>query len=165
MAVCLISVSDKTGLTEIGKALSECNVKLVASGGTCKNLRDSGLVVSAVEDITHFKEMLGGRVKTLHPAVHGSIFLIYRLGGILARRDLENDTRDLVENGIEMIDFVICNLYPFEKCVQKDSCKISDAIEEVDIGGVTLLRAGFLEQVFNSSCQKSWKGYSCVRSW
>ncbi|KND00832.1 phosphoribosylaminoimidazolecarboxamide formyltransferase/IMP cyclohydrolase [Spizellomyces punctatus DAOM BR117] len=129
--VALLSVSDKTGLLDLAKALHGVNVRLVASGGTAKAIRDAGLPVSDVADITQAPEMLGGRVKTLHPAVHG---------GILAR-DIDQDNADMKARGYDKIDFVVCNLYPFEKTVAKEGVTIPEAVEEVDIGGVTLLRA------------------------
>ncbi|KAI9095212.1 cytidine deaminase-like protein [Phlyctochytrium arcticum] len=127
----LLSVSDKTGLLDLAKALDSLSVKLVASGGTAKAIRDAGLPVADVADITKAPEMLGGRVKTLHPAVHG---------GILAR-DIESDNADMTARGFDKIDFVVCNLYPFEKTIAKEGVTIPEAVEEVDIGGVTLLRA------------------------
>ncbi|KAI8823439.1 cytidine deaminase-like protein [Fimicolochytrium jonesii] len=129
--IALLSVSDKTGLLDLAKALHGVDVKLVASGGTAKAIRDAGLPVEDVADITKAPEMLGGRVKTLHPAVHG---------GILAR-DIDQDNADMKARGYDKIDFVVCNLYPFEKTVAKAGVTIPEAVEEVDIGGVTLLRA------------------------
>ncbi|KAJ3018043.1 bifunctional phosphoribosylaminoimidazolecarboxamide formyltransferase/IMP cyclohydrolase [Thoreauomyces humboldtii] len=129
--IALLSVSDKTGLLDLAKALHGVNVKLIASGGTAKAIRDAGLPVDDVADITKAPEMLGGRVKTLHPAVHG---------GILAR-DIEQDNADMTARGYDKIDIVVCNLYPFEATIAKDGVTIPQAVEEVDIGGVTLLRA------------------------
>ncbi|KAJ3042944.1 Bifunctional purine biosynthesis protein ade10 [Rhizophlyctis rosea] len=129
--IALLSVSDKTGLLDLAKAFVAAGVSLVASGGTAKAIRDAGLPVSDVADITKAPEMLGGRVKTLHPAVHG---------GILAQ-DTERDNGDMAARGYDKIDFVVCNLYPFEKTVAKEGVTIPEAVEEVDIGGVTLLRA------------------------
>ncbi|KAJ3322523.1 bifunctional phosphoribosylaminoimidazolecarboxamide formyltransferase/IMP cyclohydrolase, partial [Gonapodya sp. JEL0774] len=127
----LLSVSDKTGLLDLARGLHSFEVKLVASGGTAKAIRDAGLPVADVADITQAPEMLGGRVKTLHPAVHG---------GILAR-DIPQDDADMKARGYDKIDFVVCNLYPFQKTVAKEGVTIPEAVEEVDIGGVTLLRA------------------------
>lgn len=129
--IALLSVSDKTGLVEFAKQLASLNIELVASGGTATKLREAGLTVKDVSDITQAPEMLGGRVKTLHPAVHG---------GILAR-EIESDVKDMKERGYSNIDFVICNLYPFQKTVANPDVSIEKAVEEVDIGGVTLLRA------------------------
>lgn len=129
----LLSVSDKTDLVPLAKHLhSALGLRLLASGGTAKLLRDAGLAVEDVSALTKAPEMLGGRVKTLHPAVHG---------GILARRSLESDVRDMLDRGYPFIDVVVCNLYPFQKTVAKDGVTVADAVEEVDIGGVTLLRA------------------------
>lgn len=127
----LLSVSDKTNLLPLGKKLHEIGLTLVASGGTAKSLREAGLPVKDVSDITGAPEMLGGRVKTLHPAVHA---------GILARLT-ESDQKDLQKQNYDLISIVICNLYPFIKTVSKPDVEIKDAVENIDIGGVTLLRA------------------------
>ncbi|PKY02131.1 bifunctional purine biosynthesis protein ADE16 [Aspergillus campestris IBT 28561] len=127
----IISVYDKTGLLDLAKGLVKHNVRLLASGGTARMIRDAGFPVEDVSVITHAPEMLGGRVKTLHPAVHG---------GILAR-DIESDERDLAEQKIAKVDYVVCNLYPFKATVNKINVTIEEAVEEIDIGGVTLLRA------------------------
>lgn len=127
----ILSVYDKTGLLDLAKGLIAHKVRLLASGGTARLLRESGFPVEDVSTITHAPEMLGGRVKTLHPAVHG---------GILAR-DTESDNKELAQNHIEKVDFVVCNLYPFEETVAKINVTIAEAVEQIDIGGVTLLRA------------------------
>ncbi|XP_062599872.1 bifunctional purine biosynthesis protein ATIC-like [Saccostrea cucullata] len=127
----LLSVSDKTGLTEFAQKLSALGLKLVASGGTAKCIRDAGIPVSDVSEITGAPEMLGGRVKTLHPTVHG---------GILSRLT-DSDQSDLKTQNIEMIRLVVCNLYPFVKTVADPHVLIEKAVEQIDIGGVTLLRA------------------------
>lgn len=127
----ILSVYDKTGLLDLAKGLTAANVRILASGGTAKMVREAGFPVEDVSSITHAPEMLGGRVKTLHPAVHG---------GILAR-NIEGDEKDLAAQGIEKVDFVVCNLYPFKETVSKVAVTIEEAVEEVDIGGVTLLRA------------------------
>ncbi|KAK0405653.1 hypothetical protein QR680_018115 [Steinernema hermaphroditum] len=127
----IISVSDKTGVVEFARSLAAANLGLIASGGTAKLLRENGLNVRDVSDITKFPEMLGGRVKTLHPAVHG---------GILART-IPSDVADMEKNGFDYISVVVCNLYPFEQTVAKEGCTVEDAVENIDIGGVTLLRA------------------------
>ncbi|XP_017768149.1 PREDICTED: bifunctional purine biosynthesis protein PURH [Nicrophorus vespilloides] len=129
--IALLSVSDKTGLLQLGKGLHEVGFTLVASGGTAKALRDTGLPVKDVSDISGAPEILGGRVKTLHPAVHG---------GILSR-NIPSDLADLQEQEINMIQVVVCNLYPFVQTISKPDVTIADAVENVDIGGVTLLRA------------------------
>ncbi|KAJ2687248.1 bifunctional phosphoribosylaminoimidazolecarboxamide formyltransferase/IMP cyclohydrolase [Coemansia spiralis] len=130
-SIALLSVYDKTGLIDLAKSLHELGVELVASGGTSKAIREAGLPVKDVSDITKAPEMLGGRVKTLHPAVHG---------GILAR-DLASDDADLAAQAIDKITYVVCNLYPFKQTVARDGVTIAEAVEEIDIGGVTLLRA------------------------
>ncbi|EGE03060.1 phosphoribosylaminoimidazolecarboxamide formyltransferase [Trichophyton equinum CBS 127.97] len=127
----ILSVYDKTGLLDLAKGLVEQNVRIVASGGTAKMIRDAGIAVDDVSSITKAPEMLGGRVKTLHPAVHG---------GILAR-NIESDNQDLANQKIAKVDFVVCNLYPFKDTVAKPDVTVEGAVEEIDIGGVTLLRA------------------------
>lgn len=127
----LLSVSDKTGLIDFAKKLNTLGFSLVASGGTAKSLRDAGLSVKDVSDITGAPEMLGGRVKTLHPAVHA---------GILARLT-DNDLGDMKKQSYELIRIVVCNLYPFVETVSKPDVTVPDAVENIDIGGVTLLRA------------------------
>lgn len=127
----LLSVSDKTGLVELAQALHELGFALIASGGTARALRDTGLPVQDVADLTQAPEMLGGRVKTLHPAVHG---------GILAR-NIDSDQADMKAQGYRNIDLVVCNLYPFQETVAKAGVTLPEAVEQIDIGGVTLLRA------------------------
>lgn len=127
----ILSVYDKTGLLDLAKGLAAANVRILASGGTAKMVREAGFPVEDVLSITHAPEMLGGRVKTLHPAVHG---------GILARNQ-DSDEKDLAAQGIEKVDFVVCNLYPFKETVSKAGVTVDEAVEEIDIGGVTLLRA------------------------
>lgn len=129
--IAILSVYDKTGLLDLASGLIKSNVRLLASGGTAKMIREAGLAVEDVSAITNAPEMLGGRVKTLHPAVHG---------GILAR-SLESDEKDLEAQGISKVDFVVCNLYPFKETVAKINVTVPEAVEEIDIGGVTLLRA------------------------
>ncbi|KAF4610851.1 hypothetical protein D9613_006633 [Agrocybe pediades] len=129
--IALLSVYDKTNLLDLAKGLQAAGVRLLGSGGTAKKIRDSGIPIEDVSDITKAPEMLGGRVKTLHPAVHG---------GILAR-NIESDEKDLQAQGISPISIVVCNLYPFTETISKPGCTLADAVEEVDIGGVTLLRA------------------------
>ncbi|KAF2670840.1 phosphoribosylaminoimidazolecarboxamide formyltransferase/IMP cyclohydrolase [Microthyrium microscopicum] len=129
--IAILSVYDKTGLLDLANGLLKSNVRLLASGGTARMIRDAGLEVEDVSSITKAPEMLGGRVKTLHPAVHG---------GILAR-NIESDEKDLAEQGISKVDYVVCNLYPFKETVAKTNVTIPEAVEEIDIGGVTLLRA------------------------
>ena len=126
----LISVSDKTGIVDFARGLSELGVELLSTGGTYRLLRDQGLSVTEVSEYTGFPEMMDGRVKTLHPKVHG---------GILARRG--QDDAVMAEHGIQGIDMVVVNLYPFEATVAKPDCSLEDAIENIDIGGPTMVRA------------------------
>jgi phosphoribosylaminoimidazolecarboxamide formyltransferase / IMP cyclohydrolase len=128
----LLSVSDKTGIVDFARALSQQGVKLLSTGGTAKLLAEAGLPVTEVADYTGFPEMLDGRVKTLHPKVHG---------GILARRDLPEHMQALETHGIPTIDLLVVNLYPFVATVAKDDCTLADAIENIDIGGPTMLRS------------------------
>ncbi len=131
MPIALLSVSDKSGLVEFARSLAELGWEMVASGGTARTLCQAGLSVLDVSDLTGVPEMLGGRVKTLHPAIHA---------GILARPD-EADRTELVTHGIRPIELVVCNLYPFQKTVAQPGVSLAEAIEQIDIGGVTLLRA------------------------
>ncbi|XP_060008155.1 bifunctional purine biosynthesis protein ATIC isoform X2 [Lagenorhynchus albirostris] len=127
----LLSVSDKTGLVEFARNLASVGLHLIASGGTAKALRDAGLAVRDVSEVTGFPEMLGGRVKTLHPAVHA---------GILAR-NIPEDNADMARLDFSLIRVVVCNLYPFSKTVASPAVTVEVAVEQIDIGGVTLLRA------------------------
>lgn len=127
----MLSVSDKKDVLTFAKELQSLGFGLIASGGTAKSIRDAGLSVKDVSDITKAPEMLGGRVKTLHPAVHG---------GILARVT-DSDRADLKRQNYEYIQLVVCNLYPFVDTVSKPNVTVADAVENIDIGGVTLLRA------------------------
>ncbi|KAI0164824.1 AICARFT/IMPCHase bienzyme [Xylariaceae sp. FL1272] len=129
--IAILSVYDKTGLLDLAKGLVQQNVRILASGGTARMIRDSGFAVEDISAITNAPEMLGGRVKTLHPSVHA---------GILAR-NLESDEKDLAEQSINKVDYVICNLYPFKDTVAKPNVTVPEAVEEIDIGGVTLIRA------------------------
>jgi len=128
----LISVSDKTGIVDFARALDALGCKLLSTGGTAKLLQDAGLAVTEVAAHTGFPEMLDGRVKTLHPAIHG---------GLLARRDLPAHVEALKTHGIEPIDLLVVNLYPFEATVAKAGCTLEDAIENIDIGGPAMLRS------------------------
>jgi phosphoribosylaminoimidazolecarboxamide formyltransferase / IMP cyclohydrolase len=127
----LLSVSDKTGLVDFARQLHGAGVQLIASGGTARQLAAAGLPVRAVEDLTGFPEILDGRVKTLHPAIHG---------GILARRTTEH-LDELARHGLAPIDLVVVNLYPFQQTVAQPGIELAEAIEQIDIGGVALLRA------------------------
>jgi len=126
----LISVSDKTGLTEFARSLNEHGVEILSTGGTSKLLTEAGVPVKEVSEHTGFPEIMGGRVKTLHPSIHG---------GILGRRGIDEGV--MRENEIKPIDLVVVNLYPFEQTVAKPDCDLATAIENIDIGGPTLLRA------------------------
>ncbi|MCG7535620.1 bifunctional phosphoribosylaminoimidazolecarboxamide formyltransferase/IMP cyclohydrolase [Pseudoalteromonas sp. OOF1S-7] len=126
----LLSVSDKTGIVEFARALSEQGVELLSTGGTCKLIAEHGIPVTEVSDHTGHPEIMDGRVKTLHPKIHG---------GILARRG--QDESVMAENNISAIDMVVVNLYPFAQTVAKADCSLEDAIENIDIGGPTMVRA------------------------
>ncbi len=128
----LISVSDKTGIVEFARELHALNVRLLSTGGTAKLLAEAGLPVTEVAEHTGFPEMLDGRVKTLHPTIHG---------GLLARRDLPEHMAALAEHGIATIDILAVNLYPFEATVAKAGCTLEDAIENIDIGGPAMVRS------------------------
>jgi phosphoribosylaminoimidazolecarboxamide formyltransferase/IMP cyclohydrolase len=128
----LLSVSDKTGVVELARALHALDVRLLSTGGTAKLLQEAGLPVSEVAEHTRFPEMLDGRVKTLHPAIHG---------GLLARRDMPAHMAALAEHGIATIDLLVVNLYPFEATVAKAGCTLAQAIENIDIGGPAMVRS------------------------
>jgi phosphoribosylaminoimidazolecarboxamide formyltransferase/IMP cyclohydrolase len=128
----LISVSDKTGVLEFARALHAMQVRILSTGGTAKLLADNSIPVTEVADYTGFPEMLDGRVKTLHPKIHG---------GILARRDFAEHQAALQQHDIPTIDMVVVNLYPFQQTVAKDECSLEDAIENIDIGGPAMLRS------------------------
>ena len=138
----LISVSDKAGLVERAKAMAARGVELVSTGGTSKALKEAGLAVRDVADVTGFPEMMDGRVKTLHPKVHG---------GLLFRRDLATHTQDAAAHGIEPIDLVWINLYPFEATVQSGA-GFEDCVENIDIGGPAMLRAASKNADFVTVC-------------
>jgi phosphoribosylaminoimidazolecarboxamide formyltransferase/IMP cyclohydrolase len=128
----LISLTDKSGIEDFAKALTELGVEILSTGGTAKKMREAGIEVRDVSDFTGFPEMLDGRVKTLHPLVHG---------GILNQRENPDHQQQCREHGIKDIDIVAVNLYAFEKTVADPNCSLADAIENIDIGGPTLLRA------------------------
>ncbi|NET72153.1 MAG: bifunctional phosphoribosylaminoimidazolecarboxamide formyltransferase/IMP cyclohydrolase [Sphaerospermopsis sp. SIO1G2] len=129
----LLSVSNKTGIVDLARSLvEEFDFDIISSGGTAKTLKDAGIPVTKVSDYTGSPEILGGRVKTLHPRIHG---------GILARRDLEAHIQDLADNDIRPIDLVVVNLYPFEETIAKPGVTLADAVEQIDIGGPAMLRA------------------------
>ena len=139
----LFSVSDKSGVVEFATRLVELGWEIIATGGTMKMLQDAGLEIINISEITGFPEICDGRVKTLHPKVHGAL---------LGRRDLESHRRQLKENGIEYIDLVCVNLYPFRQTIAKPDVTMDDAIENIDIGGPSMLR----------SAAKNWKSVTVV---
>ncbi|MCE2656969.1 MAG: bifunctional phosphoribosylaminoimidazolecarboxamide formyltransferase/IMP cyclohydrolase [Rubrivivax sp.] len=129
----LLSVSDKTGIVDLARSLHALGVRLVSTGGTAALLAREGLPVTEVAQVTGFPEMLDGRVKTLHPMIHG---------GLLARRDVPEHRQALATHGIGTIDILVVNLYPFEKTVAQPGCTLEDAIENIDIGGPAMVRSG-----------------------
>jgi len=139
----LISVSDKAGIVDLGRALAALGIEILSTGGTAKLLADHGVRVVEVSDHTGFPEMLDGRVKTLHPTIHG---------GLLARRDLPAHMQAIAAHGIGTIDLLVVNLYPFEATVAQPGCTLEDAIENIDIGGPAMVR----------SAAKNWRGVGVV---
>ncbi|MEM6905588.1 MAG: bifunctional phosphoribosylaminoimidazolecarboxamide formyltransferase/IMP cyclohydrolase, partial [Pseudomonadota bacterium] len=127
----LLSVSDKTGLVAFARRLAAAGVELISTGGTARALRDAGLGVRDVADLTEFPEMMGGRVKTLHPMVHG---------GLLALRDDPDHVAAMATHGIAPIDLLVVNLYPFEAAVERGA-SYADCVENIDIGGPAMIRA------------------------
>src|SRR5579859_5981028 len=128
----LISVFDKTGIVDFAKRLAALRIEILSTGGTAKLLRDAGVAVRDVSDFTGWPEMLGGRVKTLHPKIHG---------GLLFRRQHAGDEKQAAEHGIAPIDLVVVNLYPFEATAAKSGLTAEELIENIDIGGPTMLRS------------------------
>lgn len=128
----LISVSDKTGVVEFAQELASFGVKFLSTGGTAKILREAGLDIMDVSEHTGFPEMLDGRVKTLHPKIHG---------GLLGLRSNPEHVNTMKKHGIEPIDMIVVNLYPFKQTIAKADCTFEDAIENIDIGGPTMLRS------------------------
>jgi phosphoribosylaminoimidazolecarboxamide formyltransferase/IMP cyclohydrolase len=128
----LISVTDKSGIGDLGKTLAQFGVQILSTGGTAKALSESGVEITEVSLYTGFPEMLDGRVKTLHPKIHG---------GILGIRSRSEHVSAMKEHGIDPIDMVVVNLYAFEKTVERPDCTLAEAVENIDIGGPTLLRA------------------------
>lgn len=135
----LISVSDKTGVVEFGRGLVELGVTIYSTGGTFKALQQAGVAVRSVEELTQFPEMMDGRVKTLHPMVHG---------GILAIRDNEAHQKAMADYGIQPLDLVVVNLYPFRETIAKDGVTLEEAIENIDIGGPTMVRSAAKNNAF-----------------
>ena len=128
----LISLTDKSGIESFAKGLTDLGIEILSTGGTAKKMRDAGIPVTEVSAFTGFPEMLDGRVKTLHPLIHG---------GILHQRHNPDHVAQCREHGIRPIDIVAVNLYAFEKTVADPGCRLADAVENIDIGGPTLLRA------------------------
>lgn len=139
----LISVSDKTGIVEFAKSLKKFGVEIISTGGTARTLRESGVEVTEVSDVTDFPEMMDGRVKTLHPKIHGAF---------LALRDNEEHRNAMQTHGIEPIDLVVVNLYPFEETIENEDVTLSVAIEQIDIGGPAMIR----------SAAKNWRDVAVV---
>lgn len=128
----IVSVSDKTGVVEFARGLHERGVEILSTGGTAKALQDAGVPVTEVSAYTGFPEMLDGRVKTLHPKIYG---------GILGLRDRPDHAATMKDHGIEPIDLVAVNLYPFEQTVARAGCTVEEAVEQIDIGGPCMIRA------------------------
>ena len=128
----LISVSNKKGVVDFAKALHAMGIEILSTGGTAKSLRDAGVPVKDVSEHTGSPEMLDGRVKTLHPRIHG---------GLLSRRDNPKDMEEIKKHGIDTIDMVVVNLYPFEETIAKSGVTFDEAIENIDIGGPAMLRS------------------------
>lgn len=139
----LISVSNKEGIVDFAKALEEAGVEIISTGGTYRKLKESGIKVKKVEEVTGFPEMLSGRVKTLHPYIHG---------GILADRSNENHMKEVSNSKIKLIDMVVVNLYPFKETISRANVTMEEAIENIDIGGPTMIR----------SAAKNYKGVAAV---
>jgi phosphoribosylaminoimidazolecarboxamide formyltransferase/IMP cyclohydrolase len=139
----LISVSDKTGIVDFARVLSDLRVEIISTGGTAKALREAGLDVRDVSDVTGFPEMMDGRVKTLHPLIHGAF---------LALRDNDEHLASMREHGIEPIDLVVVNLYPFEQTICKEGVTIAEAVENIDIGGPAMIR----------SASKNWRDVAVI---
>ncbi len=148
----LISVSDKTGIVDFASGLSRFNVEILSTGGTAKMLREAGLAVKEVSEYTGFPEMLDGRVKTLHPKIHG---------GLLGRRDNPAHVAKMEEHAIMPIDMVVVNLYPFEATVANPDCTLEDAIENIDIGGPTMLRSA-AKNNRDVTVVSDWEDYAAV---
>jgi len=128
----LVSVSDKQGVTDLSRKLQDLGIEILSTGGTARTLREVGINVMDVSDYTGFPEIMDGRVKTLHPKIHGAL---------LGKRDNENHLEQMKQHGIKAIDLVVVNLYPFEKTVANPDCSLEEAIENIDIGGPTMLRS------------------------
>ena len=139
----LISVSDKTGVVDFARDLAEFGIEIISTGGTAKTLRENGIKVTDVSEITGFPEMMDGRVKTLHPKIHGAF---------LALRDNDDHLRSMQEHGIKPIDLVVVNLYPFEETIAKEGVTLEEAVENIDIGGPAMIR----------SAAKNWRDVAVI---
>src|ERR1043166_9155630 len=128
----LVSVSDKTGIVDLARELKNFGVEIISTGGTAKTLREAGLEVTDVSQVTGFPEMMDGRIKTLHPKIHGAL---------LALRDKEQHVAAMHEHGIEPIDMVVINLYPFEQTMRRSDVSEDEVIEQIDIGGPAMVRS------------------------
>ena len=158
IARALVSVSDKTGIVAFARALHDLGVEILSTGGTAGRLREAGVPVVEVSSHTGFPEMMDGRVKTLHPRIHG---------GLLARRD--TDAEAMREHGIAGIDLLVVNLYPFERTVARPDCDLATAIENIDIGGPAMLRAAaknhaWVTVVVDAGDYAGGAGRSCVQA-
>ena len=132
VSTALISVTDKSGIVEFARSLEKLGVEILSTGGTARTLRDGGIKVLDISEYTGFPEMMDGRVKTLHPKVHG---------GLLGRRDNQEDIQMMEKHGIKSIDLVVVNLYQFELTVAKEGCTLEEAVENIDIGGPSMIRS------------------------
>ncbi|MGB7208262.1 MAG: hypothetical protein WBD27_06365, partial [Pyrinomonadaceae bacterium] len=139
----LISLSDKSGAVDFARALTDLGITIISTGGTAKTLRESGIQVTDVSEVTGFPEMMDGRVKTLHPKIHGAF---------LALRDNADHLEAMQSHGIEPIDLVVINLYPFEQTVAKEDVSVEEAVENIDIGGPAMIR----------SASKNWRDVAVV---
>ena len=128
----ILSVSNKKGIVEFARAINSMGIEILSTGGTAKSLRDAGIPVKDVSEHTGFPEMLDGRVKTLHPRIHG---------GLLSRRDNPKDMEEIKKHGIDTIDLVVVNLYPFEETISRPGVSFAEAVENIDIGGPAMLRS------------------------
>ncbi len=128
----ILSVSNKKGIVEFARAISSMGIEILSTDGTAKTLRDAGIPVKDVSEHTGFPELLDGRVKTLHPRIHG---------GLLSRRDNPKDMEEIKKHGIDTIDMVVVNLYPFEETISRPGVSFAEAVENIDIGGPAMLRS------------------------
>ena len=132
VSTALISVTDKSGIVEFARYLERLGIEILSTGGTARTIRDGGIEVLDISEYTGFPEMMDGRVKTLHPKVHG---------GLLGRRDNQQDIQMMGIHGIKDINLVVVNLYQFEQTVAKEACTLEEAVENIDIGGPSMLRS------------------------